>query len=254
MSIALNKRKALIVTYYLSKYDRKALEDLNYKSFSSAFKDIGKRLEINPNTIKNRRDDFDSIHDNHRSGWYQKELSRSSLEIVEKFESLSQDALTEIVKEILFNGDEVKDILAVLEGEEESYQEFTFNNRGVTGKRAEELFVEYFKKGFFKEFKGELIDTRDEGCGYDFKIKQESGIVFEIKGLSSEVGGVNFTDKEWKIAKKMKENYILVIISNVFGIPKFQVVANPYDKINPVKRISKVVSINWTFQSKGLHL
>lgn len=88
-----NRKKALIVAYYLSKYDRNALETLQYKSFLSAFRDIGKKLSIKPNTIKNRRDDFDSIHSNSRSGWYQKELSKSSLEVVEKFENVSQDAL-----------------------------------------------------------------------------------------------------------------------------------------------------------------
>ncbi|WP_140456858.1 MULTISPECIES: DUF3883 domain-containing protein [Priestia] len=247
-----NRKKALIVAYYLSKYDRNALETLQYKSFLSAFRDIGKRLGIKPNTIKNRRDDFDPIHSNSRSGWYQKELSKSSLEVVEKFENVSQDALTQIVKEILFDENDSNDILQLLSDEKESPKSREINSRGVTGKRAEELFINYFNNGYFKEFKGELIDTRDEGCGYDFKLTGERGIVFEVKGLSSEVGGVSFTDKEWSTAKQMKDNYILVIISNVFTSPNLKKVVNPYDKVNPIKRVSKVVSINWTFQSKSL--
>ncbi|GAE27811.1 5-methylcytosine-specific restriction related enzyme [Halalkalibacter wakoensis JCM 9140] len=97
-----NQRKVLIVAYFLSKYDRRALEVLNYNTFTSAFKDVGTRLGIKPNTVKNRRDDFDSLHDNGRSGWYQKELSKSSLEIVDEFKDTSEAELAAIVKEIIY--------------------------------------------------------------------------------------------------------------------------------------------------------
>lgn len=69
------QEKVLIVAYYLSKFNYEALNKLNYKTHREAFNDIGERLEVKPNTLKNRRDDFDSINDNGRKGWYQKELS-----------------------------------------------------------------------------------------------------------------------------------------------------------------------------------
>ncbi|MED1627243.1 DUF3883 domain-containing protein [Bacillus mycoides] len=252
-----NRKKALIVAYYLSKYDRNALEVLNYETFSAAFEDIGKRLGIKKNTIKNRRDDFDPIHDNGRSGWYQQELPKSSLDVVEKFEGVSEDALAEIVKEILYGQTEdsfmIDDVLEDEdEGEDGSVRRKTFSNRGVTGRKAEEVFIEYFNNGHLSSFSGDLIDTRDEGCGYDFKLNGDSGVVFEVKGLSSESGGVSFTDKEWSIAKQLRENYILVIISNVFETPEAKIIVDPYGKITPVKRINKVISVNWTFQSKSL--
>lgn len=246
-----NRKKALIVAYYLSKYDKCALQVLNYETFRAAFRDIGERLGIKPNTIKNRRDDFDSIHDNGRSGWYQKELSKSSLEVVGKFEGVSEDALIEIVKEILCNSADGV-MFDVLDDENAPSKNQVFNNRGVTGRKAEELFFKYFNRGYFVDFIGELIDTRDEGCGYDFKIAGELPTVFEVKGLSSQDGGISFTDKEWTVAKQLRERYVLVIIRNVFVEPELKIVKDPYGKITPIKRVNKVISVNWTFQSKDL--
>jgi hypothetical protein len=245
------RRKGLIVSYYLSKYDRKALKELNYDSFRAAFRGIGEKLNIPANTIKNRRDDYDSINDNHRSGWHQKELSKSILEVAEQFSNFSQAALTEIVKDILFTTNGSNSLLNLLRSEEDN-NHHSYNNRGVTGKQAEKLFIQYFEQGYFEEYSGELIDTREEGCGYDFKLKGDSEIVFEVKGLSPKEGGVSFTDKEWSVAKELKLNYILVIIKKVFKEPKITVVVNPYEKINPTKRFSKVITVNWTFQTTQL--
>ncbi|WP_208591875.1 DUF3883 domain-containing protein [Gracilibacillus suaedae] len=247
----LNRKKGLVVSYYLSKYDRKALKELKYDSFRAAFRDIGTKLNIPPNTIKNRRDDYDSINDNNRNGWYQKELSKSTLDIVEQFGNISEVALTEIVKDILFNTNDNNSLFELLKEDEDSSNS-SFNNRGITGKQAEKLFIQYFNDGLFNDYEGELIDTRDDGCGYDFKLSGETKVVFEVKGLSSEEGGVSFTDKEWSIAKELKSKYILIIISNISLSPKIKVVVNPYEKINPTKRYTKVISVNWAFRTREM--
>ncbi|MDQ0253365.1 hypothetical protein J2S74_000737 [Evansella vedderi] len=245
-----NQKKALIVAFYLSKYDRKALESLNYSTWRSAYEDIGGKFGYSPNSIKNRRDDFDSLNDNNRSGWYQKELSKSSLEIFEKFSNISEDGLTEIVRDILFEKNNYE-ILSILEDEDKGESIRSYNLRGVTGKQAEKLFINFYKKGFLGEYNGELIDTRDDGCGYDFKINKQD-IVFEVKGLSSEEGGITFTDKEWTVAKQLRNNYILVLISNVFSDPNIRLVIDPYNNLSPTKAITKVVAVNWNIKSKDL--
>lgn len=248
----LNRKKGLIVSYYLSKYDRNALEELKYGSFRAAFRDIGAKLNIPPNTIKNRRDDYDSINDNNRSGWYQKELSKSTLEVVEQFRNISEVALTEIVKDILSGTNDNNSLSEILHLEDEGTSNQPYNNRGITGKQAEKLFIQFFNEGLFNEYEGELIDTRDDGCGYDFRLSDDHGIVFEVKGLSSEEGGISFTDKEWSVAKKLRSKYILIIISNVFLTPKVKIVINPYENINPTKRYTKVITVNWVFQTRQL--
>lgn len=243
------KIEVRIVAYYLSKYGEKALDHLGYDKYNVAYKDIGNRLGYKAASIKNRRDDFDVINDNNRRGWWQKELSKLSLEVFEEFGYLSEDALAEIVMEILHGKFEyINTFLELSEHKEEQ----EYNNGGITGRKAEELFRDYFNSGNLSDFKGNLIDTRDKGCGYDFKLVEDSVVAFEVKGLSAESGGVSFTDKEWSVAKRLRDKYNLVIISNVFTTPKIKVIEDPYGKITPKKRINTVISVNWTFQSKGL--
>jgi hypothetical protein len=59
---------ALIAAYYLSKFDSVAYEYLGFETKTKTHNEIGQILGVNPNTIKNMRDDFDSIHDNPRVG------------------------------------------------------------------------------------------------------------------------------------------------------------------------------------------
>lgn len=96
-----NHRLALIVAYYISRFDKKALDTLGFKTMTEAFNLVGEFLNVNPNTVKNMRDEFDPIHPNSRKGWYQRELRPSRLEIVENYSYVSEDALTEIVTDIL---------------------------------------------------------------------------------------------------------------------------------------------------------
>ncbi len=223
--------------------------NLNYDTYKEAYNDAGKRFGYKPNTIKNRRDDFDSIHDNGRNGWYQKELSKNSLEIIDTFGHISEDAMTEIVRELLSNNEyQVSNIpfgSLFTEPSKISY------NRGLTGKKAELLFMEYFKQNYNNLNQGKLVDTRDEGCGYDFKL-EDTSIVFEVKGLSSKDGGISFTDKEWATAKEKAGDYNLVVISDVFTSPNIKLINNPYKTITPTKRYYSTLSIMWSIQSKKL--
>lgn len=96
-----NSKLALIISYYLSRFDKLALEKLGYSKWTQAINDIAEILNINPNTIKNMRDEFDSVHPNKRVGWYQRELRPSRIEIKEKYDSYTEEELTKIVKDIL---------------------------------------------------------------------------------------------------------------------------------------------------------
>ena len=96
-----NNQLALVVSYYLSKYDKLALNRLGYKTWKYAFKDISDRLDVKENTVKNMRDDFDSVNPNSRVGWYKRELRSSRLEIINKYNNKSEEELYEIVNKIL---------------------------------------------------------------------------------------------------------------------------------------------------------
>lgn len=161
---------------------------------------------------------------------------------MEKYGEISEDGLLEIVKDLIYlSTEDYEDIIEILTEEELNNKNF----RGITGKKAEEIFMEYFNSGRVLNYQGHLIDTRNDGCGFDFKLEGEAPQVFEVKGLSSVSGGISFTDKEWRVAKQLQEKYTLVVINEVFREPSLKYINNPYQKLNPTKAIQKVISINW---------
>ena len=101
MAIDEMKRAGLIISYYLSRCNYKAVESLGYRTFSEAIKDIGERLGEKPSNIKNMRDEFDPYFDNGRRGWYQRELRGSRQEIFDELSNYTDLELDEKVKEIL---------------------------------------------------------------------------------------------------------------------------------------------------------
>jgi len=95
-----NSKKALIVAYYISKYDDVALSNLGFKSWSECFQRVNSVLGTNINSIRNMRDEFDSIHDNTRVG-FKRELSISRREIDNEYGTLDEQELRNIVHSIL---------------------------------------------------------------------------------------------------------------------------------------------------------
>jgi hypothetical protein len=96
-----NNKLALIVAYFLSKFDVGAIRRLNFGNTTETFNNVGQKLSVKRNTVKNMRDEFDSIHDNPRQGWYQRPLRPSRLKVVEKFKYLTEDELYKIIIEII---------------------------------------------------------------------------------------------------------------------------------------------------------
>ena len=59
---------AYIVGFFFSKFDRKALKQLGYTKWETAYNDIGHLLKVKPETIGHNRDAFDRYHPNPRIG------------------------------------------------------------------------------------------------------------------------------------------------------------------------------------------
>ncbi|MCE5285177.1 MAG: DUF3883 domain-containing protein [Pelosinus sp.] len=257
-----NHKLALIIAYYLSRFDRDALSTLGYASFTMAFGKIGEKMGMNPNTIKNMRDEYDPLHSNKRKGWHQRELRPSRLEVVEKYQYLSENALAEIVRDILSNqlenpdkSDNIQIYIDSLNLEdkrrESTKSQKEYGTRGITGKQAEDIFLSQYEAGAIKGLRGHIIDKRNDGCGYDFELESDQ-IVFEVKGISAQKGGIIFTDKEWSVAKKLKDRYVLVLISNINIEPIVTIIVNPYKKLQATKRIYQTIAINWAVESRQL--
>lgn len=236
----------MVVAYYLSKFNDSAYKALNHGTKTKTHEAIGRALEVNKNTVKNMRDEFDPLHDNKRAGWYQRDLRPSRQKIVELYQHLQEEELRDLVLEILENktaldGDNSSDLIELLDERNSSP---IFIIRGITGRKAEEIFLE-FHKAKALPLPGEIIDKRDHGCGYDYEISGESKVYIEVKGLDGDTGGISFTSKEWDVAQKEGEKYFLVLIKNVSTTPTVKIIQNPAKVLNPKKYIFTTVQIRW---------
>lgn len=149
------KRAGLIISYYLSRCDLKAVKSLGYKNFTEAFQKIGDIINENPNNIKNMRDEFDPYFDNGRKGWYQRELRASRQEVFDNLANYTDEQVEDLVKEILNmkaggksmdNTDILKDLRALIRQSTIHYnQDFTWQDIELT-KEFKDAYEEYLEK------------------------------------------------------------------------------------------------------------
>jgi hypothetical protein len=242
---------ALVVAYYLSRFDRIAYDRLGFGNSTETHVEVGRILEVKPNSVKNMRDEFDPIHDNSRVGWYQRPLRPSRAKVLEAFQDLSEEELYDVVQDILRSqqfrlSDDLADIIdPIVRREAKRKGKSVFIVRGPTGRIAEEAYLEHHRTSG-SPVAGQLQDTRDLGCGYDFEIHGDDGeYQVEVKGLDGEAGGVSFTSKEWHTAREKGKTYFLVIVRNASSTPQFQVVQDPARKLSPRKSVYTVVQVRW---------
>jgi hypothetical protein len=246
----------LYISYYLSRFNNNALANLKYTTWNNAFEDIGKKLNVKPHSVKNWRDEFDPLF-GHRVGWYQRPMSPSRIKVAQALEDLSElqirgiaiDILTGKIKE---ESEEVEQLLSIVADDKKDKVARQFILRAPTGKAAENYFIKYYNETFTPR-KGSLIDCRDLGCGYDFKIESNNlDSYVEVKGLADISGGILFTDKEWQVAKEKGEDFFLCVVKNVNQIPEINFIQNPSLKLDPKKNIYTTIQINWSVTEKQL--
>lgn len=248
-----NNKLALYVAYFLARFNDKAYEILNFGNQGVVHKRIGEILNVNPHTVKNMRDEFDPLF-GHRAGWYQRPLSPSREVIVNMLMNYTFDQVHSIVKEILDNGlsgESVTDLTEVVANEDDTNEDVSFGSRAITGKKAEELFKENYLT-ILPSFKGELIDTTLEGTGYDFKNSLES-IFVEVKGSATDQKGLLLTEKEWELAKKLKDQFYIILIYSIFNDPEYVVIQNPVEVLNPKVSIKRTITINWNVKNSEVN-
>ena len=250
----------MIVAFYLSKFGENGLARLGFRTYKEAFEVIGSSLNVKPNSVKNWRDEFDPYYDNGRKGWYQREIRPSRLKVIEAFDDLSEEALCLLVSDIIKPEGyqkiqaELSPALNEIENTDDKKKQpqKEFVARGPTGRMAEQFFLSCFSAGL-TPFEGILRDRRDDGVGYDFEIARgEIHSLVEIKGAAKELVGISFTDKEWRVARRAKDDYFLGLVVGVQTSPKIGFVQNPADHLDPIYRAYTTVSVNWTVNSDQL--
>jgi hypothetical protein len=233
---------------------------LGYKTDKEAFKMTAEALNVLPNYIKFRRDEFDVAHP-HRKGWHKRPMTVSIINTISALQDIDEPSLRGIVLDILRKGKDVgvledfQPLMMIIPEEKKKNQKHAYVPRSITGRKAEEIFMEWFKSDQ-KILPGgkDFVDMRDYGCGYDFQIvisdKQVYGL--EVKGVSEHDGGILITGKEWEIASRMKTDYYLILVSNIDIDPVINVINNPYEKLFPKKSIQTIIQVNWSVSQKEI--
>jgi len=251
-----NHKLTLYVAYYLARFDKMALKNLGYKNWESSFLDISNKLDVKKHSVRNWRDEFDPLF-GYRVGWHQRPMSPSRINVALALENLDEPEIRSIVEDILSGKIEsdienLNHLLFIADENSEKDRNSSFILRGPTGKKAEQFFIEHHRKTNLP-IEGELIDTRDLGCGYDFEIKSTTDRQFiEVKGLASNVGGILFTNKEWEKAKHEREKYTVCLVSNINESPVISFINDPFAKLNPRKNIIQTVQVQWSVSNNEL--
>jgi hypothetical protein len=245
----------LYVSYYLARFNEEAYVKLGYGSQRDTHINVGEILNVKPATIKNWRDEFDPFF-GHRAGWYQRPMSKSRLAVVNALANLDESTVYELVKDILSKSHqpedpEIKQLENIVsDGDVKSRRNAVYVPRGITGRAAEEFFIDQFTTGNLP-FKGKLKDCRDLGTGYDFSIESKTKITYvEVKGRESDTGGLLFTNKEWEFAKSTGDDYYLCLVSNISGSPQIQLLQNPAAYIEAEKYVYTTIQVSWTVSQK----
>ena len=189
--------RALIVAYYLSKFDKVAVRSLGFNQAATAFRSVGEVLGVKSTSVKNMRDEFDVLHGNGRVGWRNRPMHPTRIRIDELFGQMCEEELRATVVQILRGQDSgVVDVQHILELESKSNSEASVASRGQTGAQAENYIIQLAKNGMLP-FSGTLLDKRLDACGYDFEIRSRlrpNSLMLEVKGIIGDRGSILMTD------------------------------------------------------------
>ena len=173
------------------------------------------------------------------------DLSESGLRAV-VLDIIKAEARPKIESELHSALKEIKDS----DDKKKTRKNVAYVSRGPTGRMAEEFFISRFHAKS-TPFTGILKDRRDDSVGFDFEITtQRNRTLVEVKGLAKEVGGITFTDKEWKIASESQDDYFLGVVAEVVVSPKLGFVQNPVRNLIPAYYAYTTITVNWTVNAE----
>jgi hypothetical protein len=236
--------KTTLAGLYIAKFGQQGLTELGFTGMWQAFNVIGYSLGSRPASVKNYRDEFDRLFpDNPRKGW-QRPLKTRSERIFTDFNSFDFPSFTDLVKSFLIPHYEEEKLISSIVKMDRSE---SVAKRLITGKAAEE----YFKATYpsiveFKDY--ELRDTTNFACGFDFKLSLQSKFYcIEVKGLNQNSGNIMMTEKEYSVAKKLKDNYCLFVVRNFAKNPNHYYMFNPiYSELTFKRTERHVVQVSYS--------
>lgn len=228
-----------LVGYGLAKFDMDFVKQFGYQTKTDFYQEMVNRgVGETIGVIKNRQDLFDPFFPNERKGWWQKGdayIHRKHL-IDSLFGDYDAKDYADIVKLYLKNNFIIEDLKP---SEASPIIKSKFKQLQLTGQEAELFFKENYRQ--IETFKdGLLEDARLFGDGYDFQIQIETKyFLIDVKGIRSAYGAFRMTEKEFIRAAEYKNDYGLVVVSNLENVPKMTSIFNPTEELI-LKRESKI--------------
>jgi hypothetical protein len=239
-----------LIGYGLAKFDMNFVKEFGFETRSAFYRycvDLGIAKTVK--SVSNRQDSFDPYFDNGRKGWYQ----RNQREHIKVFiDSLfgNEDAIgyANIIKLYLQDsGKKIETPKQIMSPAIKS----RFKQLQETGKEAEFFFMTNYKT--IPLFQNAMIeDARLWGDGYDFQIKIDSKyLLAEVKGVKEQTGAIRLTQSEFDKANEFKDDYYLVVVSNLINSPKFSCISNPLVHLNLTKK--EIKTIQWNYHTSSLN-
>ena len=235
--------ETLVIGYAMSRLDDRYLVMRGVRTWRKAFAEAADALSSPTTTIRNLRDEFDPVHDNPRRGWHQRNLHPSRQRVFDCLHEVSDDALMALVERILAKDHEsiaeaVDSMVAAPRAAQNVAQ------RLLTGRQAEDFFLAH-SESLVQIAPPNLIDCRLSAGGYDFGVAGRPEIAIEVKGLRQLTGEVLFTDREWSEARIRLTHYWLVVVANLDGDPRGEVVIDPSHHLEAVCSYQTTVTAVW---------
>lgn len=233
-----------LIGYGLAKFDHPFINEFNCKTkteFNRLMVKLG--LAETEKAVSNRQDSFDPYFDNGRKGWWQRnQREHIKLFIDSLFGNENAQAYANIVK--LFIKDYNKEI-ALPTSDVIPVVKSKFKQLQKTGNEAEFYFMSNYKT--IPDFSnGFLEDARLWGDGYDFQIQlDEKFVLAEVKGIRNKKGAIRMTENEFLKAEEYKNDFFLVIVSNLSKTPKLNVIDNPIRNLKLSKKEINSTQINY---------
>lgn len=239
-----SRDRQVLAGLFLSKFDEAGVKALGFKTFTEAFNALGYGLGGRPASIKNYRDEFDPMFSNKRQGWRNRKRRDYCLEIEKTYRDLGFEDFAELIRNLASTSkaEESSD-------EDGKLEESSFAKRLITGRAAEQYFINCFNN--LPEFaECEIEDTTHMGCGHDFRLWPPHGSAFkaiEVKGMTERTGTLSLTDKEYRSAAALADRFFLFVVRNFRETPFHTVHANPLaGPLTFHRRERVVVDVSWT--------
>ena len=236
-----------LIGYGLAKFDTELTSYLGFRSKSDFARFIiSKGLASTLRAVFNRQDSFDPYFPNGRKGWHQRnQREHIKLLIDSLFGTLNSQQFANLVYGLINSNEE--DGVIMPSPSITPMDASRFQKMQETGIQAEYYFMNNYQT--LSRFADSILDdARLWGNGFDFQLRDTHRNIVnivEVKGVSSLVGAVRMTEKEYSMAKMYKELFHLVVVADLKGNPNMCCISNPLETLEFTKHCVELKHISY---------